>query len=42
MYSTKKFQQVFDALLRDLNAKVDEVKSNIQHLFSDVKVQVEG
>ncbi|MBK9792003.1 MAG: hypothetical protein IPP60_02570 [Sphingobacteriales bacterium] len=42
MDSTKKFQQAFDALLKDFNAKVEEVKSNIQHLSSDVKVQVEG
>ncbi len=42
MDSAKKFQQAFDALMKDFNAKVEEVKSNIQHLSSDVKVQVEG
>ena len=42
MDSTKKFQQAFDVLLKDFNNKVEEVKSNIQHLTSDVKVQVDG
>ncbi|HQD11806.1 MAG TPA: hypothetical protein PLW43_02575, partial [Chitinophagales bacterium] len=42
MDSTKKFQQAYDALLKDLNAKIEEVKTNLQHLSSDVKIQVEG
>ena len=42
MDSTQKFQQAFDTLLKDFNAKVEEVKSNIQNLTADVKVQVEG
>ena len=42
MDSTKKFQQAFDTLLKDFNSKVEEVKSNIQHLTADVKVQVDG
>ena len=42
MDSTKKFQQAFDALLKDFNDKVEEVRSNIQNLTADVKVQVDG
>src|SRR6202008_3679212 len=42
MDSTKKFQDAFDILRDDFNAKVEEIKSNIQNLTSDVKVQVEG
>lgn len=42
MASASKFQQAFDTLLKDFNNKVEEVKSNIQHLTADVKVQVDG
>jgi archaellum component FlaC len=42
MATASKFQQAFDTLLKDFNDKVEEVKSNIQHLSADVKVQVDG
>ena len=42
MDSAKKFQNAFDTLLKDFNAKVEEVKSNIQNLTADVKIQVDG
>ncbi|MCB0508571.1 MAG: hypothetical protein R2739_05710 [Chitinophagales bacterium] len=42
MDSTKKFQEAFDVLVKDLNAKVEEVRSNILNLKADVKVQVDG
>ncbi len=42
MDSSKKFQQAFDSLLNDFNTRIDEVRSNIQNLTADVKVQVEG
>ncbi|HQV78035.1 MAG TPA: hypothetical protein PLJ42_04915 [Chitinophagales bacterium] len=42
MDTTKKFQEAFDKLFSDFNAKIEEVRSNFLNLKEDVKVQVDG
>jgi hypothetical protein len=42
MESKDKFREAFDTLVNDFNAKLEELRGNMQHFTSDVKVQVEG